>query len=126
MRENKYRAWDKENEKMWKDFPCFLLIDIADGKIFNTVEDSYVSERYVLMQYTGLKAKNGEIYEGDIIEDKFILTILEPHEKRTEKPFEVKIPDIYYQKEFNGYDLEADFEIIGNVYEDPELLEGIE
>lgn len=62
MREIKFRAWDKDN-KGW-------LIDISQW----TVQDlnnsgSLPGDNFTIMQYTGLKDKNGkEIYEGDIVD----------------------------------------------------------
>lgn len=114
MREIKFRAWH-EAVKIMIDLHMItpFALNINTDGLFIPFSDGIH-----LMQYTGLKDKNGkEIYEGDIVEDKFILTIMEPHEKRTEYPFEVKIPDIYYRQEFNGYDFKESFEIIGNIYE---------
>jgi len=148
MRETKFRAWDLNNKKMWTDFKCYLLLDIAGNRIFHTVEDHYLPlpGNYELMQYTGLKAKNGEIYEGDIIrmnaQGRYTGTFYgEPGEEYDidytgevvilpSKGVCLKNPlcidgingnkgKVSGYKEVRAYRSE----IIGNIYENPELLE---
>jgi uncharacterized phage protein (TIGR01671 family) len=59
MREIKFRAWNKEENEMIPD-----AFNYWDWGLGNLLSDP----RFVVMQYTGLKDKNGkEIYEGDII-----------------------------------------------------------
>lgn len=127
MREVKYRLWCKERQEM---------IDIRkmyfeDGKLtaISCVDhDSnfeYFTEDndHVLMQYTGLKDKNGrEIYEGDILHIK------------TKKGYE-HIGNIgvirmshtaYVVGTSTGEYLVVycdELEVIGNIYENPEILE---
>jgi len=131
MREIKFRAWDKTNEK-WLHRPTFYIH--CDGKI-NTwevgEEDKYLSEYHddlVLMQFTGLLDKKGvEIWEGDILKtrimydyDLFSEDIIKAVEfvggqfnpMRETKMTKYRILPLYY-----------DFEVIGNVFENPELLE---
>lgn len=114
MREIKFRAWHKEHKLMFEVFgfdvntiypwqrECDPEIPIAPD-----------AEDCTLMQYTGLKDKNGkEIYEGDIVETKY------------------SYYRIYY---FNGHWfaendflsdvlLEPECNIVGNIYENPELV----
>jgi uncharacterized phage protein (TIGR01671 family) len=133
MREIKFRAWDTVEKKM--KLPTLLRLcrdlpytdDNNNGKVFqmqcNGRENiEYFNGRIELMQYTGLKDKNGkEIYEGDIVicpvhEESVDYLQLEAGDKnhvtRT-----ICIPDCYQEG------LPEDCEVIGNVHENPELLE---
>ena len=65
MRKIKFRAWNNVLNKMysWNEF-----LDTNMKQTFIAPE----STAMILMQYTGLKDKNGkEIYEGDIVKAKF-------------------------------------------------------
>jgi len=118
MREIKFRVWN--NNKMIRsahlseDF-CFMV----------TKQGEFVD--CVLMQYTGLKDKNGkEIYEGDIVH----VTDFFHGDAKVYKGV-VKFVGGYYRIE--GQDIRNaplgwiissdDLEVIGNIYENPEYLE---
>ena len=124
MKEIKFRAWDGVD---YMSNP-FTLHDIQDGKIEFTHD-----EKIVFMQYTGLKDKNGvEIYKGDImlIKErganyplKYIVVFNEP-----ELGFRLRWEGRYKETDSGFYDKKISqssyevFEIIGNIYSNPELL----
>ncbi len=105
MRVIKFRAWSKYNQGM-----RYNILNL--GKFKN--------EFWERMQFTGLKDKNGkEIYEGDIIEYKNVLFVVE-----WEKEFcQFKLSFIEKEGFLDlGYKT-RELKIIGNIYENPELVE---
>src|SRR5690606_11227640 len=93
---------------------------------FSDCDSRPYPERYVLMQYTGLKDKNGrEIYEGDIVlYDRNIHKDID-----TAKFKVVWAKDRYVLQEIKHKYYIDDVtwelvEVIGNIYENPELMEG--
>ncbi|CIO22835.1 YopX family protein [Streptococcus pneumoniae] len=126
----KFRAWDRaRNEMNYKVMvgncdtddenwtcPIIWIEEEKDWLHFDDYE--------CIMQSTGLKDKNGkEVFVGDII--KCTRGCL--HEVYLEKEyggtFIGGMPSIYLKGLLSGYAWTEDEEIIGNVYENPELLE---
>ena len=134
MREIKFRAWHElnkemvyfKNNKLAKDqFQALCLGRLLNGDFGD-----------VLMQYTGLKDKNGvEIFEGDVLR---ILSFVDVNGKSNYLHHVIEWSD-----KFNGwfarnlkesgkgdgslqlwvYAKEKKFEVVGSVHQSPELLE---
>lgn len=101
MREIKFRAWDKENKFFWDDEA--IAQDFEDFRTFND---------YILMQFTGLKDRDGkEIWEGDVI--SFMQDGSNPQE-------------VYYKDgafwPLVPFNTETAIIKLGNKYETPELI----
>jgi hypothetical protein len=150
MREIKFRAWDKEEKKMLSvmelgfsfnvDKYNYLAYADLDGRWGRAIltpnggKQSYSwsgqrreAEQIEIMQYTGLLDKNGkEIYEGDIVVGYF-----NDQNDRDAKTNPMKV--VWGHSAFGleyadtrsapGLFSWRELEIIGNIYENPELLE---
>lgn len=126
MKDLKFRAWDK-NKNDWCDdeYGADLYIELNgnvnfgwNGEIVNDYTDGVI-----LMQYTGLKDKHDvEIYEGDIL--------FHPLQGRRKVyyPYSERVASYGLRDIDTGFgstlqDSHAIWEVIGNVYENKELLE---
>lgn len=157
MRDLKFRAWDKDNNKMVYFPNLGVMRDIDTGSqelLLGAIEhlNGYeginyfldVSDSTELMQYTGLKDKNGkEVYEGDIV---LVLDRDWPsgnyYSDQTPRDYMLSIASTcsvifeqgefileqvkgcgYYYPNVGRYDYHRDiYEVIGNIWENPELL----
>lgn len=147
QREIKFRAWDKKKRLMIPLTDNYICEEYS-GILFTAPEDheyngigslpgsyqgladgQHYSEQYELMQYTGLKDKNGkEIYEGDIlaIPDAYHdyqdgIAINELPENRLEH---VNWAQATFWAGDECLSEEASHsEVIGNIYENRELLQ---
>ena len=112
MREMKFRAWDSEEKK----FVLSNQIGRQNIPTRATRQGFALTTNFILMQFTGRKDKNGkEIYEGDIMKARYVTGQI--------NICEIKFKDGCFGA--NGYcnwgDI-CEFKIIGNIYENPELL----
>ncbi|MFG6267024.1 YopX family protein [Streptococcus pyogenes] len=121
----KFRVWDKSNKKMC-DVKALSEFNGGEVTIKRDGENaSYVVpiERVILMQSIGLKDKNGvEVFDGDIMfyeQDCYQYTLV--------KYDKDKLAFVLYDGcERLYHELWGPGEVIGNIYENPELLESVE
>lgn len=144
MRAIKFRVWYKPNSKMYQQLsesPCFGLFE---GDRAVSIEDVFFYEKqdFEVMQYTGLTDKNGvEIYEGDILRvENFLVETIKPFvaivewdKTRFALNEQGRLNILNYPSvtphglvgPFNTLtDFDQSLEIIGNIHENPDLLEG--
>lgn len=156
MREIKFRAWDKlANKMVQKNFVItsdggFYWITYLTGdnarydyddiktqlKVIDDIDIPAVIdfadfnfEHTILMQYTGLKDKNGvEIFEGDIVK-----LVLQHISIINNNSIEIEISKVEFSPAYfrlggsilgAGGLISENIEVIGNIYENPELLKG--
>ncbi len=123
MREIKFRAWDKESKKMkevsdisWDNHGG---VDLRASCYSHDDSNIYAE---TLMQFTGLKDKNGkEMYEGDIVKCKYGWLGFIVFRKGAYWCEEIVTQKINsHAPIFNEWE---ELEVIGNIYENPELKE---
>ena len=140
MREIKFRSWHTEDKVMLQVGDKYGTTNLLDCCVY-----FMQGQPVELMQYTGLKDKNGkDIYEGDIlvVEDTYKDRILDDGSGPTE-PANHLTPVVFQDGSFGvdikerGEDFDKGFwsfigiqdqigmalvEVIGNIYENPELV----
>nr|DAV28706.1 MAG TPA: YopX protein [Caudoviricetes sp.] len=125
----KFRAWDKEADTMHDVTSIWFDRNNEQYKLGHVSFPSQetvdtIFDNFELMQSTGLKDKNGvEIFEGDIV--KIIGDVLGDDMsviRFTEGGFYLDYKNLDTEFELL-YSIDLPIEIIGNIYENPELLE---
>lgn len=123
----KFRAWDKPNKIMRSNDEIVIWSEqvyINEKKELDSKIKGYSCLSEHLMQSTGLKDKNGvEVFQGDIVRCSRGC----PHEviwlKEYAGMYVGGMPAWYLSGISEGYAWSGDEEVIGNIYENPELLE---
>lgn len=127
MREIKFRAWLKKEKKM--GFVSKLTFSKEKGLYHATIDDDEGNcifygfiEEVELLQFTGLKDVDGtEIYEGDLMKHKKDLYLVEWRYGIASFCFTLLREDIKCYPNFNKGTVKS-IEIVGNKFENPELL----
>jgi len=118
MREIKFRAWDTIQKKMTIAFDSWFIhpetYSIDCGIMIG--DDIHINRgisEFEIMQYTGLKDKNGvEIYEGDLFQPRY-------NHLDNYAPIEVKFKNGAFN--ISKY-LSKECEVIGNIYENTDMI----
>ncbi len=144
QREIRFRAWDKLRHTV-NDVACINWVDgyALLWKKIGSSRATYGAElnSIQLMRYTGLKDKNGtEIYEGDIVKGNLYIgndvcvvkwgnySVWGAHDEVTDSTDNIDVYGWYFDWMDNetiklNEDTALECEVIGSIYENPELLE---
>lgn len=121
MREIKFRAWDTAYNFMRYPGYSDEYISLLDGKSYEVNEHGECELPYKLMQFTGLHDKNGkEIYENDILKIDGMKCVVKYSNLSASYIAECIDEDAYW--DLGVYTQKLGIELIGNVFEDGELI----
>lgn len=131
-REFKFRGWDGKTMHYSEQYDCIHFPDWFDNRL-SFVDLLYEyndhTELKELMQYTGLKDKNGkEIYEGDIlvtIGNRAEIGISEVVFKNGSYTASYRNEEGLHRTELYLCSSIRKLKVVGNIYENPELLNNV-
>jgi hypothetical protein len=123
MRELKFRAWDKQDKRMIVDQQDFIPLLVTNKGVFRLnphhQEPLWVlveGDRFEIMQHLGMCDRtHKDLYMGDVIKSECYETIGKKYVIDDMASFNYLAVDLALHMD--------DFEIIGNIHENPELLE---
>ena len=122
MREIKFKYWNPIEKIMER--PTFTVQQLMEGRVFLKKEQ----EQFIPLQFTGFKDKNDvEIYEGDIVKfpgNIYCKVIFDSNHACYQREWIDKraVELRGYSKEMFAQNTNITAEVIGNIYENPELI----
>lgn len=134
-RELKFRIWDSISQIYYdeSDEPVLEFMHEQDGIVLDY--NNYSDERvYTIEQFTGLVDKNGkEIFEGDVVAAKYTHYSTQVEARTLPKSIDVRKKDFIAFDEnlaaftlggtsLCSFDSETEFEVVGNIHENGDLL----
>lgn len=126
----KFRAWVPVEKTIcevliinYKDRTVQLPIQTAVTAPYWWDETVWDFEKVVLMQYTGLKDKNGiDIFEGDVVQDSTEQNYVVVYDEERAAFILIWCSN---DDRFETFEYQKTLKVIGNIYENPELAEDV-
>ncbi len=121
MREIKFKVWDKVLKKMYHFTNSGDVLSVGQFLEDQWIKEGRPKKDFILLQFTGLKDKNEkEVYEGDIVTNDICLPERIVIEIKDDLSYDYPSGYGYL---FSQSQSKESVEVIGNAYENPELLE---
>lgn len=133
MRETKFKLWDDINKKMitWQNEDASYAICL-NGEIKKILHGAtpftiVLPKSLIILQYTGLKDKNGrEVFEGDILGGTFEGLVVDYCDECKCLRLRIDTMCLSCEGDLTWWEIvenEKELEVIGNKWENPELLD---
>jgi len=116
MREHKYKAWNKDHNFMGLVYEIDFRYGIVKIETDEGTTHTFGITKVELLQFTGLHDKNGSpVYESDIVR------YVRECEKVASVSYNEDIAAFLFGEDEIGDNI-TDIEVIGNIYQHPELI----